>query len=183
MVWEIERIEWSKLQADWNPNLISGAIAALQTASSDDEAETAYRKIDYNVVVDGLLFEAAVPTVTCLLGALQRCTSFGRFRILDILDEICREQLYPSDKVSAPDNLRLRELCLRELLRGVATLFDSLENGDWKERSIAVDLLGICCTVDEPLKDRVRWHFHKLLSQEMEDGVRGLTTSWLEELK
>jgi hypothetical protein len=178
--WEAERYDWSALRASGSARGVPDAIRALQMAASEQEAERAYWRIDNTVVVQGALFEAALPTAACVVGVLPRCSEAARSWVLELLVQIGAGEPAPSE-VEA-QNVDLQKLCVRELARGVALYFDLLENGDDTLRASCVDLLGICAREDTSLSVRVRWHLERLLAEPISEGLRKLAEEWRKEL-
>jgi hypothetical protein len=175
--WEPDRYDWASLRAQGAGEQVPAALRALQEASVDEEAERAYWRIDNTVVLQGALYEAALPTITCGLVILQRCTPVARPWILELLVQLGGGKPAP-DEV-ALGNTELRNLCLVELARGEAVYFDLLENGSECERRHCVDLLGLCATRDPLLRERVLWYFRKLLTLNISEGLAGLIDNWI----
>ncbi len=182
MSFEIQRYNWKSYRAKENPNKIPDAIISLQNAFTENEADKAYWQIDHVAVFQGLLFEVAVPVVTCLLNILQRCDTVARPYILELLVQLGSGEPDPSELKA--ENSSLSNLILHELCFGVAIYFDILENGTKQEQTFCIDLIGLCCGYDKNLKPRAIWWFNNyLLSQELSTEVRKLVESWLEELE
>src|SRR5256885_12610401 len=84
-MWEIERYNWSILRASGNASGVPHAIRSLLAAASEDEADRWYWKIDNTVIVQGALYEAALPTIRCLIVGLPICSPYARERVLELL--------------------------------------------------------------------------------------------------
>lgn len=182
MAWEQDRYSWATLRANMSAENIPTAIESLRTASSQLKSEQAYWKIDNTVIVQGALFEAALPVVSCLLEALLRCTDVSRPYILELLVQIGSGE--PSMKEMEAGNTELDMLCRRELCLGVSLYFDLLENGTDEERIHCVDLLGICSDFESSLKNRFLWYLNVLLtSGDISDGLRELLRNWIMEFE
>jgi hypothetical protein len=169
-MWEVERFDWAALKASGSAVGVPAAIQRLTEAQDQSTAEAAYWAIDNTVVVQGALYEAALPAVSCLLAALQRSTPTGRPYILELLAQICGGTPIVWDQESARS---LEEDCLEELGRGVSTFFDLLEHGTSDERCHAVDLLTICCLNDPSLRQRCLWYLEKVLAGEPDSSDLG----------
>ena len=180
-MWELERHDWSRLRAAGSAERVPQALAALRDASSAEEAERAYWRIDNTVVVQGALYEAALPAVVCLLEVLQRSTPVARPFVLELLVQIGSGEPAPVEREQGNADLSAR--CRRELSRGVALFVHLLEHGSDGERIHGVDLLGLCAEQDPALRERVRWYLGKLLRQDPSDGLRRLIESWLAALE
>ena len=177
MVWEEHRYNWSRLRAQGTATGVPQAMAALQAASSQEEADRAYWQIDNTVVVQGALYEAAVPTARCLVTILPRCTAVARPQILELLGQLAMGKPDPSEVELG--NGDLQSCCIVEISRGVAIYFDLLENGSDDERALCVDLLHMCCREDGSLRPRTKWYFEKLLSEGIGSGLRALINNCL----
>jgi hypothetical protein len=178
--WEVERYDWSALRASGSARGVPDAIRALQVAASEQEAERAYWRIDNTVVVQGALFEAALPTAACVVGVLPRCSEAARSWVLELLVQLGGGEPAPSEVQVG--NVDLQKLCVRELARGVALYFDLLENDDDALRASCVDLLGICAREDASLRIRVCWYLERLISESINQGLRRLIEEWRKEL-
>lgn len=180
MTWEAERYNWSRLRAAGSASGVPKALVSLQSATSEQEAQEAYWNIDNTVVLQGSLYEAALPATACAVGILPRCTAVARPWCLELLVQLGSGQPDPSELVAG--NTNLRELCIHELCRGVAIYFDLLENGNDIERGWCVDLLGLCARVDSSLKSRFKWNLERMLMEPINDELRKLSDNWLQEL-
>ena len=181
MIWEIQRYDWYSLRAARDCGKIPNAIIDLQKATTVGDAEKAYWKIDNTVVVQGALYEAAVPVIPCLLSILQSCTDFARPFILELLQQLGSGEAASSEIQAG--NIHVAKHCLRELCFGTAIYFELLENGTDPEQRLCIDLLGLCCTYDDTLKDRVKWWFNKQLSRNLDPWFQKLIENWLDELE
>lgn len=174
MVWEVQRHNWSQMRADKVPE----ALYALLRASTEKEAQDAHMIVDSTVAVEGALYEAAVPTATCLLTVLQRCTAVARPHVLEILVQLGSGEPAPS-YIMAGGAQKLQERCQDELRKGVVIYLSILESGTEKERTFCVDLLGLCCQRDASLAPRVAWYFEKLLTEAVGEGLKDMAATWL----
>jgi hypothetical protein len=173
MVWEIQRIDWSRLRADRVPE----ALRALLNAASDQEASRAYSTIESAVAAQGALYESAVPTTACLISVLQRCPPVARPYVLELLMQLGTGEPAPSEIMAGAQGLQDR--CQVELTKGFCVYLNVLEDGNEKERTLCIDLLGLCAQQDPSLGPRVTWYLSKLLSEPISASLRDLTTTWL----
>ncbi|HRI62678.1 MAG TPA: hypothetical protein PK156_00525 [Polyangium sp.] len=179
MNWEIDYYDWSQLQAAVDASGVPAAIRALESATSNDEALTAYWKIDNTVVVQGAVYPAALPTIRCLLISLTRSTVLARPHILELLVQIGSGEAAELKG----NNSDLVQRCLVEVNRGLPIYMDILERSiNLDEKGFCIDLLGLCCRAEPSLKHRVQWYFNKLESQGTTDELRRLISSWEEEI-
>jgi hypothetical protein len=180
MLLEIRRHNWREFRAQPTAVNVPSALETLARTTSQNEAEKAYWQIDNVVVVQGMLFDAAVPVISCLLSVLQICSDVARPFVMELLVQIGSGEPAPSE--IEVGNVHLSEICLRELCHGTAIYFDILENGTSDEQLHAVDLLGLCASYDKSLKPRVIWWLNWLLSQELKEHFRNLVQNLLTEL-
>jgi hypothetical protein len=173
MIWEIQRHDWSQLRADRIPE----ALYALLRAKTEKEATDAHTIIDATAVVEGALYEAAVPTTACLLSVLQGCLPVARPHVLEILVQLGTGEPAQSETMAGAQKLQQR--CQDELCKGVAIYLSILESGSDKERTFCVDLLGLCGQRDASLVPRIVWYYEKLLTEPVGEGLKDLTATWL----
>jgi hypothetical protein len=178
-MWEKDRYDWANLRSSESAIGIPDAILGLQRATTEDEADRAYWKIDNEVIVQGALYEAALPTIRCLLSALLDCTDTARPKIIELLFQLGNGE--PDSSEIALGNIDLDSLCRREVWRGTPLFFDAIEkaNPDWLD--LCVDILIICADEDSSLKPRIAWYLRRVLSQDIYEGIRELIMNWLKE--
>lgn len=177
MVWEIQRHDWSELRADRVPE----ALYALLRAKSEREATEAHQIIDSTVAVEGALYAAAVPTATCLITVLGRCTAAARPHVLEMLVQLGTGEPAQSEVLAGQQGLAKR--CQAEIREGVALYLAILEIGNEREITYCVDLLGLCCQKDPALGPKVTWYFEKLLTEPVGEPLKDLTHTWLRTLR
>lgn len=180
MAWDIIRIPWSEYRAAGTTEHLPNALLQVQQAATVQQAEQACWQIENTVVVQGALYEAAIPTVICLLGIIQRATDAARPFILELLVQIASGE--PAEVSMESGHSRLNEQCMREIARGTAVYVDWLEYGTGTERLHCVDLLGLCSQRDRTLKERVRWLFQRVLHIEEDERVKEFLAYWITEL-
>jgi hypothetical protein len=179
MSWEIERYDWSQLRADGGALGVPDALIALEYAASAEAAQAAYWKLDNTIVVQGTVYEAALPATRCLLASLLRSTDVARPQILELLVQIgSGEAIEP-----AREHSDLVGQCVIEICRGLPIYLNILElSVDSDEQAFCVDLLGICCRADPTLRERVLWYFNRMRSRAPSKGLLQLLDSWEEEI-
>jgi hypothetical protein len=101
---------------------IPGAVDKLMAARSEADAEAAYWMLDNRVVVQGQLFEAALPLVPVLLAALtDPLPAFVRVHLADLLIEITRGT--PDETELARGNSDLAERIKRAARAGLWLIY------------------------------------------------------------
>ncbi|MDB5070056.1 MAG: hypothetical protein JWM87_1167 [Candidatus Eremiobacteraeota bacterium] len=184
-MWEAKRYDWTHLRAMGSALRVPDAIERMRTASSIAESSAAYWQIDNVVVVQGSLYEAALPTTACLVSALPSCSIVSRPHFLELLFQLGNGTPDPSEV--ALGNEQIAESCRFELVRDYGVYVNILEDSVNSDRQTEVhhclDLLLLCVFADRSLKERVCWYYEKALRAGK--GARGLSElihSGLEEL-
>ncbi|UBV44783.1 hypothetical protein LAJ19_16695 (plasmid) [Deinococcus taeanensis] len=126
---EIERHSWSRFRTVRGPgHEVPRALHDLLGASSPEEVDLAYWKLENGVVVQGQLFEAAEPVVSVLLAALQDpLPSFVKFGIGELLFQIVAGEADESEV--ALGNGELGSRCREQARQGLWTLYRELWSG------------------------------------------------------
>lgn len=179
-MWELQRYVWSNLRAEGTAQAIPSAICSLRDASTIEKADYAYWRIDNTVVVQGRLFEAALPTAVCLLAALQECTPIAQPFILELLVQIGAGEASAIELEKG--NTALADNCIQELSRGTAMFFRLLETGTIEEKIHCIDLLGLCSLRDTALSERYHWYLRRLSTiPGASQGLKELIKNWLDD--
>lgn len=158
----LDYFRWNGLRALLSAEVVPEAISALLVAESKQDAERQYWRIDSNVISEGRLYQAALPTIVCLQQALLSCTSVSRPFILELLVQLGSGDAAPEEVEM--ENHNLGSDCRRELCRGSAIYFALLEETNGEEEDFCIDLLGLCALVEEcEFRTRVIWNFQELI--------------------
>jgi len=183
MIWEIQRLDWSSLRASGDAAGVPAALLALQQATDEREALRAYWRIDNVVVVQGRLYEAALPTVNALLIGLTGCTTVARPHLLELLVQLASGETAPSEVMLG--NLQLAERCRAALPAGLSVFLALLEERRPTEQAHLFDLLGLCAEVCPSARAQVVDHLTRALATEegaTSDNVT-LGQNWLSALR
>jgi hypothetical protein len=180
-MWEAERYDWSKLRAQGTAIGVPAALEAIQKASTAEEAEEAYWRIDNTVIVQGALHESAAATAACAITLLPRCLPPGRAFLLELLMQIATGEPAPDETPIAGDSVG--QLCSREIRSGYALYLDLLERGDDDERGWCADLVGTCVRHDQSLLNRTAWYLTRAQEVVQNPGVKKLLEKWEQELR
>jgi hypothetical protein len=179
-MWEYARHDWLKLRSSGSAAKVPEAVEQLRLAATDHEADAAYWRIDNEVVVQGALYEACVPTAVCLVGALQNCTAAARPKILELLFQLGNGEPHPTELVHGNADLAAR--CRTEIRHGATLVFSALECATPEWIDVCVDLLILCADEDRSLESRVAWYFQRILaSDDLFIGLRETLERWLTE--
>lgn len=180
MMWEADRYDWNALRALGSARDVPAALWKLARSSSAAEAESAYWRIDNVVVVQGALYQAALPTAACAVIALGTASPLGRLHLLELLVQLALGEPHPSEV--ALGNSDLPKGCAAEAMKGYAQYLIFLESCGHRERIACIDLLGLLAQEKPSLRDQVRVHFARLLQEEIEPQTRLLADEWLADL-
>lgn len=135
---EIARVNWSCLrEAGGSAGEIGVGLAALLSASSSEQIEAAYWRLENHVVVQGEVFEVAEATVSVLVASLaDRYPSQVRVAVLELLFQIVNGAASPGEITAGNHELlerchaRCREgfwLLVREFVEGQPGALEVLE--------------------------------------------------------
>ena len=135
-------VPWHQLRDDvGTAEGVPGAIRDLLNATSAEDAERAYWRLDNRVVVQGQLFEAAPWVVGPLLVGLTRPRpAFVREQVANLLVEIACGGPHESEPVDA-DGVALDARCQAELRRGLSLFYALVDDPVPMVRLGALDLL------------------------------------------
>lgn len=138
---ELERTDWAELRVidDAPAQEIPNAVRGLLAATSEDEAKRWYWQLDNWCVVQGQLYDSAVPLVSVLLAALAGpIAPVARIPVADVLVEILRGESDPSEARRGNADLGQRA---RERARpGVWLAYALAADGDAAMRERAIFL-------------------------------------------
>jgi hypothetical protein len=178
---EIERFEWSNYQTAYgNAVDIPSAIVNLKNAETEEDANNFYWKIDNVVILQGSLYSAALPAVSCILDIITEATDCSRPLLLELLCQIglasLRDDSYPDEK--------FRLNCLREVSRGAFLYFSYLKSKRKNETANCIDLISISAIFDESLKSRVLWFFNMMLnSMCFGEDIKDVIKNWIADIE
>jgi hypothetical protein len=121
---------------------VPDALNILAKTSSVEEATKAYWEIDNHVVVQQLLFEAAVPTSACLVKILHACSRTVRPLVVELIGQIATGEADQSEIELGRENLK--QECMNFIINGVACYKAILTAGNELERLYCLDILASC---------------------------------------
>ena len=101
--------------------------------------------------------------------------------VLELLVQLSTGEPAQSEIMAGAQSLQ--ERCQTELTKGFCVYLTVFEEGNEKERTFCVDLLGLCAQQDPSLGSRVKWHLSKLQSEPISDGLKDLATTWLRAIR
>jgi hypothetical protein len=164
---QLETVDWSaqRVIAGRSGADVPAAVERLLAASSDDEAEAAYWLLDNRVVVQGQLFQAALPLVDVLLAALAGpLPPIARVYVADLLVEIAKG--VPDESELARGNGTLEDDVRRAARAGLWLIYSLCLDGDTRLRERG---LFIADAIDA---DRGR--FGRLLANALRDPEKSV---------
>ena len=164
MSWRPEQFDWASLRSANSAEGVGHAILQLVNASSLEEADDAYWRIDNEVIVQGALFEAATSVAWCLACGLLHCTDLARPFLLELLVQLCSGEPHPTEVQLG--NSTIAEDCIFHASMASVVYFDCLEQGIHEEIGHAVDLIGLCAEENVNLQHLAVRYFERLLKRE-----------------
>lgn len=176
----IDTFDWRNLRSADSSIKLPEAIQTLVTADNDDELDRAYWSIDNESVVQGILFQSALAVVCCLPLALHDCKAIAKPYILELLVQLTSG--IPAQTEIALGNADLLKNIRSEVSKYISTFLQILDDGNEVEKSLCIDIVGICALEDSSLKPIVKEKFDSLKGDFENDGVNKLIDNWLIEL-
>jgi hypothetical protein len=181
--WLAERMlalpDWQALrEASGNARDIPDAVLALAAADSEPKASEAYWRLDNNVVVQGQLFECALPLVSVILALLAGdLPEPARPRLLELLYQIVVGRTAVSEFERG--NRDLAERCRTEVVKGLWLYYKDLLNPTSAVQKVALDLVREC----ESEEGRLLAVLLHLVDSESCSEIRDLAVILIEDLK
>jgi hypothetical protein len=138
----VDSVDWKQLRSgSGNAEGVSGALAALADAQTEEEAAKQYWRIDNVVVVQGSLYESALPVVWVALALLTGpLPPEARYRVVELLVEIAGGETAQAEVEAG--NADLAERCRAALREGLWSFYAFLLDSDPRTRSQGITLLG-----------------------------------------
>ena len=154
-VWESERYDWSTLSALGSGIAVPQALEKLRVATTESEARDAYWRIDNTVVVQGALYDAAVPAAACIVNTIAVSTSVAGPFLIELLQQI-------SDGEPREGNEPIAVAINKEVRRGFGIYAALLQYGTDFERELCVDLVVSCARGETELRERSQFYLQRL---------------------
>lgn len=133
------------------------ALERLRVAKTEEDATQAYWEIDNVVIVQGALYEAALPTARSILPSITSAASVtAREKLIELLQQISAGE-------TADGGESLVHEINKEVLRGFVVYVDLLQHGTELEREFCIELLMDCVDGEPALRDSVAFYFSQLL--------------------
>lgn len=138
---EIRRHAWAKLRvADNRPLDVPEYLEGLIESSTEDDAEGYYWGLENEVVVQGQLFDAAVPVVSVILAALgDELSRPARLWLLELLFQIVNGESHADEVEHGVADLG--ERCRTVAREGLWTLYRELHYGHADAAKAVLDVL------------------------------------------
>jgi hypothetical protein len=150
---ELERHDWASFRvADGRPLDVPEYLRGLISSTTTDDAEAHYWGLENEVVVQGRLFNSAVPVVPVILAALTEPMSRpARVWLLELLFQIVNGESHETEvEHGNPD---LGERCREHARQGMWVLYRELHQGDARAARVVLDVLA---PADERTHDILR---------------------------
>jgi hypothetical protein len=165
----IESVKWDNLRTDSGTGAgLPAAFDDLHKAHSEDAAEAAYWRIDNEVVVQGELYEAAVPALGVLLSmSLDTASIHGLRAVVELVQQIVCGQSFASEVGRVPDS-NIAQQCIAAAREGIWLLYSWLQHADADIRQCALLALDV---VDDNVARKQRI-FDEVLRCDADPGVQ-----------
>jgi hypothetical protein len=164
--------DWSELRTQsGTAGGVPTALADLSQATSDESAENAYWRIDNEVIVQGELYQAALPTLEVLLALASKVSSGPARRWLaELVQQIVCGQTHESETAAGNGDLAVR--CRASAQQALWLFYGWLSDVDRDVRACA--LLTLQHVEDNVARRRAI--FQALRLEESDDSVRKVFT-------
>lgn len=166
----MEAVDWPALRTDsGNGAGIPQALTDLWEATSEEMARDAYWRIDNEVLVQGQLYEAAVPTLEALLSLASMVPPGpARKSVAELIQQIIFGQPHASEVELGNSEIGIK---CRDIASGAVWIFYGwLADEDSDVRELA--LLSLCKTENEGRRKSVV--FSALRRSDTSSGVRAV---------
>jgi hypothetical protein len=139
----IDSVSWTRMRSVMGSSeFVPEAIKALLNAATEEQAESAYWRLDNRVVVQGQLFESAQWVIApLLLGLVSNRPGFVRQNVANLLVEIAVGE--PDETELSVGNELLGAQCRAELKGGLWVIYALLDDPLPMVRLGALDLLDV----------------------------------------
>jgi len=181
--WVARRIlsltDWSSLrELSGDARRVPEAVEALAAADSEAAADKAYWRLDNRVVVQGQLFESALPLVPVLLALLAGdLAEPARASILELLFQIAAGEPDESELLHGNQDLGVR--CKTEVAKGLWLFYVDLLRPIPAVRRLALELIG----ESENDEKRLLAILSDIIASEESSDFRALAVTLRDELK
>lgn len=177
---ESEKYDWGNLKAAKDASKTPLVISNLAKTESIAEAENLRSFFEYNIIYNEDVFEAAVPTIHCILSSIAESSPSGRAIMFDLLYDLGAGYCDLDDQ---DEHVELERQCRSACKNGVSQYIYYLEKGTNAEKRCLPDLIELCSRDDSELRDRLIWILERMLINEEEGELIKVYESNLADLK
>lgn len=139
---ELSRVDWSQVRdGDGPATNIPVALRRLLAASSAEECHAPYWGMENHAVIQGAVFEAALPLVPAILAALTcpKRPSYVRISLMELLFQIVHGETHPEEVARGLGDVA--EQCRVEAQKGLWLFYREAFAGEL--RAAAVEILQV----------------------------------------
>ena len=175
MIWEVSLLDWNSKGVDGS-SVDPEQVISLLNASTEEEATTAYWKLDGVICKNGIAYGAALNVVQTILGNLPNCSSHSKLRCLELLGQVsvCEPDSEYPDIVSE---------CLEEMKQYSWSLLHGLQFDLPENVWLYVDLVGVLGERFVDFKGKAISYLECVLSRGLPDDDTEMIRNTLKELK
>lgn len=177
---KIEAINWSEMRSANIPSNIPNALKILSESDDEQALEKAYWAIDNEAVLQGMLFQTALPVTTYLLNTLNTCTKMARPYLMELLVQLISG--YPAPIEVKMGNQDIQKNIRDEVLMRFSTFIDIADNGTNKEKELCIDILGVLVIHNQGLKQEVIKKMEQISTELNDDDINELVNNWCDEI-
>ena len=159
--WESERFEWSTIRAaaGRTAERVPDALESLRTSTNEHEASEAYWRLDNFVIIQGSLFDAALPTAACLVTLVGITSGIAREKMIELLEQISSGEAQDGKK-------NLKAEISSEICRAFTVYVGLLQYGSDLERELCLNLIVVCARERYDLRAQARFYVTRLLEEQ-----------------
>jgi hypothetical protein len=140
IMWYSNIEKWDNLEAASNPSRVPEFIDLIIHAKTEEEAEEYYWGIDNTVILQGTLYESAVPTLYLVLEKI-RCSELpGRNYLIQFIEQVALSENYES-KIKKED---FKNQCLSMIKNNKNYFYEIFDFGLLIEKTCSFFILCKC---------------------------------------
>ncbi len=145
-----------------------------------NQLDTAYWNIDNEVILQGMLFQAALPVISYILPMLSSCTKAAKPYLLELIVQLVSG--YP-----APSEINLGNKNIVKNIRDEATKYfsafiDMVDNGTNLEKELCIDILGILAIHNSHLQEKVLAKMKQIFFSSSDKEFKEMVNNWVDEI-
>ncbi len=174
------KIKWEDLRSANTAKNIPKALAVLSHSEKEEDLGAAYWNIDNEVILQGMLFQAALPVISCVLPMLSDCKKVAKPYLLELIVQLVSG--YP-----APSEINISNKNIVKDIRDEATKYFSafinmVDNGTNVEKELCIDILGILALHNRHLQEKVLAKMKQIIFSSNDKEFKEMVNNWVDEI-